>query len=119
MNVAQRDATIDVYDRYMTNGEATKGVLNSPCVDKYNGKVLSRDNSKAVISDRFGRPKGENRKRNGDKKGNNKGQSGGNNDNAGPSNKKGKKNNNNASPSNYFLRNFILIYSLLVWSWQW
>ena len=92
MNVAQRDATIDVYDRYMTNGEATKGVLNSPCVDKYNGKVLSRDNSKAVISDRFGRPKGENRKRNGDRKGNQKGN---NNDNAGTSNKKPKKGQNN------------------------
>ena len=96
MNVAQRDATIDVYDRYMSNGEASKGVLNSPCVDKFNGKVLSRDNTKAVLSDRFGRPKGENRKRNGDKKGNNNNKGQGNNNGAGPSNKK-KKGQNNVS----------------------
>ena len=86
----------------MSNGEASKQVLNSPCCDRFNGKVLSRDNSKAVFSDRFGRPKGENRKRNQDKKGNNqKGQNNGGNQNAGPSNKKPKGGQNNVSKSSY------------------
>ena len=74
--MSQRGTTIDTFDRYMSNSDATKAVLNSPCVDRYNGKCLSRDNSKAVISDKFGRPKGENRKRNANNngnKGNNKG----------------------------------------------
>ena len=41
----------------MTGSDAQKAVMNSPCVDKYSGKCLSKDNSKAVLCDRFGRPK--------------------------------------------------------------
>ena len=65
--------------------EATKAVLNSPCVDRYGGKCLSKDNSKAVPSDRFGKPKH-------DKKRPNNAKGKGNNDN-GPSSKKNKGNN--------------------------
>ena len=87
MNLSQRDATLDIYDRHMSSNDAGKSVLNSPCVDKFNGKCLSRDGSKAVISDRYGRPKGD-RKRNNDKKGGQNNHNGG--QNGGP-NKKSKK----------------------------
>ena len=64
--------------------EATKAVLNSPCVDRYGGKCLSKDNSKAVPSDRFGKPKQDKKRPNNAKgKGNN---------NGGPNSKKPKNN---------------------------
>ena len=71
--------------------EATKAVLNTPCVDRYGGKCLSRDNSKAVPSDRFGKPKSDKKRGSQNGKGNGKGN--GNND-GGPNSKKAKNNNN-------------------------
>ena len=73
---------MEIYDRFMSGSEAQKGVLNSPCVDKYGGKCLSKDNSKAVPSDRFGKPRGDKKR---------KGGNGNNSNDGGP---KSKKNNN-------------------------
>lgn len=49
----------------MNGSDAQKAVMNSPCVDRYSGKCLSKDNSKAVLCDRFGRPKTDKKRKGG------------------------------------------------------
>ena len=67
----------------MNGTEAQKSVMKSPCADKYSGKCLSKDNSKAVLCDRFGRPKLDKKR---------KGGFNGNGGDGGPKNKKANKN---------------------------
>ena len=74
--------------------DVTKAVLNTPCCDKFGGKCLSKDNSKAVPCDRFGRPKND-KKRQNNGKGN-----GRQNNQGGPNSKKPKNNQNNKSNGN-------------------
>ena len=94
---------MEVYDRFMS-GDATKVVLNTPCVDKFGGKCLSKDNSKAVAADRFGRPKTDKKRPHGGKAGNKKGGDGG------PSSKKKKGNKDNKKVC--FLYGSVLWYFL-------
>ena len=77
---------------------ARKAVLNTPCVDRYGGKCLSRDNSKAVPSDRYGRPKSDK------KRGSNNGKNNGKGSNDGGPNSKKAKNNQNKNGDNKKVR---------------
>ena len=89
MNDLQKSTTLATHDRYLSSSDAVKQVLQSPCVDRYGAKVLSRDKSKAVPCDRFGKPKDGKKRKNG--QGGANGQGGGQD---GAKNNKKKKNNN-------------------------
>ena len=91
INGAQRDATIEIYNRYMGGSDAQKSVMNSPCVDRYSGKCLSKDNSKAVLCDRFGRPKTDKKRKGGPNGNGGDGGSKAKKSNKGDDGKKGKK----------------------------
>ena len=81
---------MEIYDRFMSS-DVTKAVLNTPCTDKYGGKCLSKDNSKAVACDRFGRPKSDKKRPHNGKNGNKKGGDGGPSSKKKKGNKDGKK----------------------------
>ena len=61
----QKQDTLGSLERFLNTGDVYKQVLSSPCCDRFGGRCLSRDRTKCVPCDRFGRPKGD-RKRKGD-----------------------------------------------------
>ena len=53
MDLPKQKEILRKLDSYLTGGDGSKSVMNSPAVDRF-GKTLSRDGTKAVAANRNG-----------------------------------------------------------------
>ena len=93
----QKQTILNLLNSYLAGSEALKRVINSPCVDKVGGKILTFDGTKAIDSPRFGRGGRRNPYNNRGRGNNNRNDSG--NDNKGGNRKKSKNGQNQRKSS--------------------